>query len=343
MNPLVPGFGLIFLAAVCGGAFALPLRIRRRYAVENTMVVAMGFATLVVPTIAVAFVLPAWPQAIAAGGPIVFAVMAMGFGWGCGSVTFAMGVSTLGLGLGYPIIMGLSTVIGSVIPMLTKWGDIPGPAKAVTILGIAVCVVGVVLIGKAGELRERGGEPAADSKTKPVGREVFIVGLVWCLLSGVLSPCANLGFHFAEPIGKAAETLHVSPLFATLPRWMPMYWGGYLAILIFMGSGLVKNRTYANFAGGGAFRDFLLAIAMGLLHFLAQIPYGMGAHYLGTLGTTVGWVVNIASSIIVAAWLGTLTGEWRKAPNAAFAWRNAGLAVLIAAICILAYANSIKP
>ena len=64
MDPMVPGFGLIFLAAVCGGAFALPLRLRKRFAVENTMLVAFGFATLVFPLIFVSIFVPTWLQAL---------------------------------------------------------------------------------------------------------------------------------------------------------------------------------------------------------------------------------------------------------------------------------------
>jgi L-rhamnose-H+ transport protein len=329
--------------------FALPLRIRKRYGVENTLLVAMGFATIVLPTIFVTIVFPQWPKAISQGGSTVFMVAAMGFGWGCGSVTFAKGINALGLGIGYPVIMGLSTVIGSIIPMATKWSEINPQARICTLIGTLVCLAGVVIIGKAGDLREKssaaaeagGSSEAAKTAAKAAGA-AFVVGILWCVLSGVLSPCANLGYHFAEPIGTAADNMGVNPLFGTVPRWMPMYWGGYLAILIFMGSALAKNKTVANFSGQFAGRDFLLAIMMGALHFLAQIPYGMGAHFLGSLGTSAGWVVNIASSIVVAAVVGSLTGEWRKASRAAFGWRNAGLAVLILAMFVLGYANSLN-
>ena len=75
---------------------------------------------------------------------------------------------------------------------------------------------------------------------------------------------------------------------------------------------------------------------------MAQIPYGMGDHFLGRLGTSAGWVVNIGFSIIVAAVVGSLSGEWRKASRAAFSWRNAGLAVLLIAMITIGYANALK-
>jgi len=36
MNPQIPGFGLILLAAVAGGAFPFPLRVHYKYEWENT-------------------------------------------------------------------------------------------------------------------------------------------------------------------------------------------------------------------------------------------------------------------------------------------------------------------
>lgn len=67
------------------------------------------------------------------------------------------------------------------------------------------CVAGLNLIGKAGELRERGDAGADDGEAaKKVAKAaggLFLVGILWCVLSGVLSPCANLGFDRAEQSG----------------------------------------------------------------------------------------------------------------------------------------------
>ena len=66
MNSVIPGFGLIFLAAVAGGIFALPLRMQRRYAWENTWFLAFLFALIIIPLTAVTIFLPVWASAVAA-------------------------------------------------------------------------------------------------------------------------------------------------------------------------------------------------------------------------------------------------------------------------------------
>ena len=108
------------------------------------------------------------------------------------------------------------------------------------------------------------------------------------------------------------------------------------------GTKLFKNNTIKNFRGEGARRDLTLAIAMGLLHYLAQAPYGVGAFYLGKLGTTVGWVMSISASLIVANILGAITGEWKNASKPAKNLLVGGIVMVIVAMVCLAYANSLQ-
>jgi L-rhamnose-H+ transport protein len=347
MNPVVPGFALIFLAAVSGGVFAVPLKMRRQYAWENTWLLGFLFALIIIPLVTVNIFLPVWFAAITAVGmKTVLIAVAFGFLWGWGAVTFAIGITSIGLSLGYAIIMGINTVVGSTIPMMRRWGSIPGHAKLVILVGLLVCLIGTAVCGKAGVIREKGtrsemGTGAAFASAGRKAVRVFIIGLLWCVLSGVLSACVNLGFDFANQVSKEALRLGAYPLSATLGPWITVYWGGFLAILIGTGTVMVRQRTWKNYFAPGTARDFGLAILLGCFNFLAQIPYGMGAYYLGRLGTTVGWVVNIASSLLVANAFGFLTGEWKIAPKSSIKALYGGLAVLVLSMIILAYGNSL--
>jgi L-rhamnose-proton symport protein (RhaT) len=347
MNSLVSGFGLILFAALAGGAFAVPLKMRRRYEWENTWLLGFFFALIVIPLATVTVFLPVWWQAVANSGFKTLAIaVAFGFLWGWGAVTFAIGINAIGLSLGYAIIMGLSTAVGSIIPMARRWGVISGDAKAVILVGILACVGGVAVCGRAGMLRERTPEPdSASAKKLSAGQktaaQLFMAGVLWCVLSGFLSACANLGFDFANRVAQEASNLGAGPLSASIGRWLPMYWGGFLAILIGTGSTLVKKGTWRKYVAPGTARDFVLAILLGLGNFLAQIPYGMGAHFLGELGTSVGWAINIALSLLVANMFGFVTGEWKTAPRSSIRMLYVGLLVLIIAMVILGYGNSL--
>jgi len=352
---LVPGFAFILLAAVAGGAFGLQYRVMRLYTVENTSLISLFFATIVVPLIAAHFLLPGWTGAIReVGWAQNLLIFSFGFGWGLGAITYAYGFNILGMALAAAIIKGITITIGSGWPLIRRWQDVEPLPKAVTIGGLLILLLGTLLAGLAGVWRDR--ELTAKSRStdhrpedelptvpKPTG-SVFAFGLLMVLLSGVLSSCANLGYDYAAPLEKAmgGELLWK----ATLIRWMPMYWGGMTALIIFMGGGLLRTGAWRIYFMPGSARDFAIASTMGVVHFLAQIPYGIGAYYLdragrAELGTTVGWGVNIGMALIVASAIGFATGEWVGVSPKTTNTLRAGILVLLAAIGALAYANSL--
>src|SRR5205807_2177005 len=128
----------------------------------------------------------------------------------------------------------------------------------VILLGIGICVLGVAVCGKAGIMRDRA--EASTSETK--GQSKFVAGLVLCIASGLLSAGQNLAFDFSEPIGREAAQMGINPLFATLPRWLPIFWGGYAAIFISLLSKMIKDGTYKRYTEPGAGRDFGFAVGM---------------------------------------------------------------------------------
>jgi L-rhamnose-H+ transport protein len=355
-STILIGFGFILIAAVAGGAFGLQYRVMRKYTVENTSLISLFFATIVVPLIAAQILLPGWTDAIAeVGWSQNLLVFAFGFGWGLGAITYAYGFNILGMALAAAIIKGITIAIGSGWPLARRW-EIVGPeVKTVTLLGLGILLVGTTLAGVAGVWREKEltgkhthdpDRPEEHLSTIPKQhRGLFLVGLLMVLISGVLSSFANLGYDYARPLEQAmGSDLHWK---ATLIRWMPMYWGGITALIIFMGGGMIRNGAWRNYFSPGTLRDFLIASSMGVVHFLAQIPYGIGAYYLdkagrADLGTTVGWGANIGMALIVAASIGFATGEWVGVSRRSVRTLLAGIAVLIFAICILAYANSLQ-
>jgi L-rhamnose-H+ transport protein len=350
------GFGFILIAAIAGGAFGLQYRVMRKYSVENTSLLSMFFATIVVPLIAAHYLLPGWTQAIReVGWQQNLLVFAFGFGWGIGAITYAYGFNILGMALAAAIIKGIAIAIGSGWPLVRRWEIVGQDAKTATLTGLGVLMVGTVLAGIAGVWRERelAGKRSLDPhrpeehlSTIPKPRKgLFALGLTMVLISGVLSACAALGYDYAGPLEEAmGGDLYWK---ATLIRWMPMYWGGITALIIFMGGGMLRNGAWRNYFAPGTLHDFLISSTMGGVHFLAQIPYGIGAYYLNKagradLGTTVGWGANIGMALIVAASIGFAAGEWAGVSRGAVRTLQVGILVLISAIAMLAYATSLQ-
>jgi L-rhamnose-H+ transport protein len=354
MHGMAIGFALILFSAVCGGVFAVPIKLKRRYELENLYVVAAFVTMIALPLLLAPFFLPHWTRAIAEVGPaVIWRGLGFGFAWGMGATTFGYGISMVGLSLGYAVIMGINTAVGSMLPFVVQSHEsLFRPSGAYILLGVAGCMLGVVICSIAGRMRDQRAvntAPAAASsgngtvpgyESKPPRRK-FVLGLILCIFSGVMSACANLGFTFTAQVGVAAVRLGAAPWIAGLGSWMLVYWGGFTATLLWFGGQQLGKGTWRKNFGEGAFHDFRLAIVMGVLWFLAMIPYGMGAYYLGKLGTSAGWGISIAASLIVANALGFFTGEWKHAPATARRVLFAGLAVLIVAMACLAKGNSL--
>ena len=337
MTSLLIGVSLIFVSSLTGGVFAFPLRVRRRYGVEHMWCLAFFIGYIVLPHVAVQVACPRWASAIAEEPDVAVVAVLFGLGWGLATVCFAHGISRVGVSLGYAIIMGLATAGGALIPLARRWSGLSASAAATVLIGIALCVAGVAVCGHAGILRERGTSPSA----RLAGARGILFGLLLCVLSGLLSACANLGFEFAEPLAATLVAREENALAASIVRWLPVYWGGFATVLIYSSIPMSSGRSWHLYVGPGAARDLALALLMGLLLSLTQIPYGMGAGFLGRLGTSVGWAINITASLLVANMLGVVLGEWRQAGRAAKLWLVRGLVVIVVAMGVLAVGNAL--
>jgi len=346
------GFFIILIAAVCGGAFGLQYTILKRYTVDNAALLSLSIATIVVPLIAVNILLPGWTLALRdAGLTTNLIVFGFGFGWGLGAFTYAFAFNLLGMALAAAIIKGLTIALGAGVPLLRAWDSVSAGARLYTIIGIGILLVGTVFSGRAGILREREAEAKRQGEEHPSlesvgkGKNLFLLGFIMCLLSGLLSAFVNLGYDYGNALEAAmkARMGNVDLTWkATLIRWMPMYWGGITAMLLTTGIRMLRNGTWRNYFGPGSRRDFALASSMGIVHFMAQIPYGVGAYYLGRLGTTVGWGANIGMALVVAATLGFITGEWKGVSRKALNPLLIGIAVIFLALFVLGYANTLQ-
>lgn len=336
MQSSIFGFFLVFVAAIAGGALAVPLKKRRKFELENIYIPSTLVMMVILPFIMAATVVPHWAEAISASGAhTVWSGVAYGFGWGVGAILFGYGVTLAGMSVGYATIMGINTAIGSILPFFVKSSaDLDTRGGIVILAGIVGCVAGVGICGRAGFLREKREELVAQ------GKRGFGPALLVCIASGLLSACANLGFAFTSHVGEEAQRFGASPVFSTLASWMPVFWGAAASLLLWFGGLQIRRGTWRNNFGSSAVFDWSNGCLMGIIWFVGTIPYGMGAYYLGRLGTSVGWAMNIAFSLVVANIFGFWTREWSGAPIRALRMLYIGLSVLIASIVTLAVGSS---
>lgn len=265
---------------------------------------------------------------------ILLKVLPFGFGWEIGSVLFGLGVTMLGLGLGYGIILGIIATVGSLLPFV-----ILHPGRIWTFQGYALFGgMFLVIAGTAfcaGRMRERSTAPEAGG-TRPA----FVVGLIICILAGVFSAMLNFGFAFGTPMQQQAIAAGIPRAMAANALWAVILTAGFVANGAYSAYLLTKNRTWHLFAPESASVAYWLGGSlMGVLCFGSFVVYGMGAIALGPLGAIVGWPLLMSMSLMTANAWGYFTGEWQGASRRSYLYSLAGVAVLIVAIVVISFGN----
>ena len=156
-----------FIGGFASGSFYIPYKKVKGWAWESYWIVGGLFSWLIVPPIAAYLTIPNFAEIIktTAGITIGFTYL-FGVLWGIGGLTYGLGVRYLGVSLGSSIILGLCMVFGALIPSI-YYNFFPAEGKDTfsmlissswgkTILaGLAVCVLGITLSGKAGMMKEK--------------------------------------------------------------------------------------------------------------------------------------------------------------------------------------------
>lgn len=189
-------FGVLFhfIGGFASGSFYIPYKKVRGWAWETYWIVGGLFSWLIMPPLAAWLTIPNFSAIIAgASGSTLFYTYLFGLLWGIGGLTYGLGVRYLGVSLGSSIILGITMVLGSMVPSFyfqffpqqgkDTIGDIVGSTWGLTVLtGMVVCVAGIVLCGKAGIMKERqlkaGGQPASQPKPVPQLRTVPVTATV---------------------------------------------------------------------------------------------------------------------------------------------------------------------
>lgn len=367
-------------------------------------------------------------------------VVLFGFGWGCGSVTFGLGIEIVGASLGFAIILGLTAALGSVIPLVVLTPkDIDTPAGFGDFISLFLAAVGLAMLGRAGMLREaaktargsfdeaamlvedgkaagstrlagahlldadntdrwdqgavaraRAGRTLNSGSTRKVDdvdgvlepadsvkKPPFLVGLLICLASGVLSPMLNLALAFGSDIAHRAQTVGgASEAMASNAVWAIAVLSGAVANLVYCSYLLTSKGTWWRFCAHpsmdpeqeddeeetssgrttergccrmckrletrqGSAVAWAWPLVMGLAWFGGTALYGIGASLMGELGKVLGWPVFITVMVLTGNVCGILAGEWDGAPRSAVLWLSAGLITLVASAAVVGAGSAI--
>src|SRR5215204_2395497 len=156
-----------FIGGFASGSFYIPYKKVKGWHWESYWIVGGLFSWLIMPPLAAWLTIPGFTEIIKETSVSTLAFTYMfGVLWGIGGLTYGLGVRYLGVSLGSSIILGLCMVFGSLIPSIYyNFSPVEGKDTfnamitsdwGLTVLaGLLVCVIGIIICGKAGMMKEK--------------------------------------------------------------------------------------------------------------------------------------------------------------------------------------------
>jgi L-rhamnose-H+ transport protein len=128
----------------------------------------------------------------------------MGIGYGIGGTAFNISIRYIGFSLTYSIAVGLSSILGTIVPPLVRGQAamiLAHPGSQWGMSGLVAGALGIAICGAAGRMKERHLESASGRR----GEFSLFKGLVLSLVAGVFSAAYGLALEVTAPIADLTE------------------------------------------------------------------------------------------------------------------------------------------
>jgi len=351
-----------FIGGFASGSFYIPYKKVKGWAWESFWIVGGLFSWLIVPPIAAWLTVPHFGDIIAStSGGVIAMTYIFGLLWGIGGLTYGLGVRYLGVSLGSTIILGLCSVFGALVPAVYyefapkegkdsvgilashQWGQL-------VLLGILICVIGIIICGRAGTLKERDlakeGNANVDNKDYKFG-----LGIVVAIISGVLSACFAFGIDAGADMANVANNAwrlsqHITDgqnfLYKNNVTYVVILWGGLTTNFVWCMILNARNKTFGDYTNPKTplLKNYIFSALAGTTWFLQFFFYGMGESKLGNGASS--WILHMAFIILIANAWGLVLKEWKGVSKKAKSVLVAGILTIILSVVLVGYGNNLK-
>lgn len=379
-----PFIGVLYhwIGGLASASCYLPFRWVRRWSWETSWLVQGLFSFLLAPVLIALLLVPGVGSILRHTSHETLAITFIwGLLWGVGGLTFGLSIRYLGIALGYAIALGLTAAFGTLMPPLFA-GEMPAlvhhvPGQVI-LIGIAVCLAGIVLSGMAGWAKEQ--ELSTEEKEKTIAEFNFPKGILVAVFAGLMSACFAYGLATGKPIGnmtKAVLAAHGgAPEWQNLPILIVILLGGLTTNMIWCIVLMARNGSArqlfakAGFTSGniaaatrpdaepepGILADpvvqeniasqqpgkllfnYLLCASVGIMWYLQFFFYSIGQTKMGKYDFS-SWTLHMASIIIFSTLWGIWLKEWSGVSRKAKILVGLGLAVLVLSTVLVGYGN----
>ena len=348
-NPLL-GVGLHAVGGFFAATCYTPQKRVRAWSWQTYWLAQASFCWFLLPILGAALTIPELGAVLAeAPREAMRNSFLLGAAYGIGGTAFGLAIRHIGFSLTYAIAVGLSSVLGTLVPPLVKgtFGDILAKSgSGWVVAGVVVGTVGIAACGWAGrlkelDLRDRQGGPAAFNLTK---------GLILSILAGLLSAVYGFALDAGEPIAKVAAR-HGAGVFEGNITYIFSNTGAFLTTAAYCVYLALKQWTFGEFVGrppvtaeaGAPTRpplilNYVLSTVTGLFWYGQFFFYNLGHVRMGTFKFS-SWAIHMIMLVLLSGLVGVAFREWRGCRRRTHLAITAALLVLVVAVLLLTYGN----
>jgi len=328
------GILLIAIGSLGAASFYVPFKKVKHWSWESYWIMQGVAAWLIAPWVfALVAISPGTLMEIIGETPSKTKWLVMMFGalWGVGGLTFGLSIRYMGIALGQSIVLGLCAALGTLIPAIISGGNLFADRTGILmVIGVAVALAGIAIIGYAGALKNRG--LTEEQRKEAVKDFALKKGILIAILSGVMSASFAFGLQAGMPLEELAAAKGTNSLYVSNPSLIFILLGGFFTNLVYCVYLNIKNKTYKDYytvSAGVFMNNVAFTFLAGFLWFLQFHFYGMGKSQVPEAMQAFSWSILMSLNIAMANIWGLFLKEWKGVSKKTMMVLLIGILILI--------------
>lgn len=341
-NPLL-GVGLHSIGAIFAATCYTPQAKVRGWSWQTYWITQAAFCWFILPIVGAWLTIPDLMAVLreAPSGAMRNSFL-LGMAYGIGGTAFGISIRYIGFSLTYAVAVGLSSVLGTLIPPLVKGtlgGLLSQAGSSLVFAGIAVGALGIAAAGWAGRLKEKDLAAADQRGTFSLGK-----GLLLSLLAGVFSAVYGFALEAGVPIAEVASA-HGAGVFRGNVVYIFANTGAFLTTGVYCLVLHARNRTFREHLAPtpapempSLALNYVLAIVTGVFWYGQFFFYNLGHVRMGAYAFT-SWAIHMIMLVLISNVVGIAMREWRACRRPTRTTLTVAMLVLVTAVLLLTYGN----
>lgn len=365
MNPLASSIAFHAVGAACAAFCYAPQKRVRGWSWQTFWLAQAAFCWVLLPVLGAFLTVPDYLGVLReAPRGAMLAACVLGAAYGVGGTAFGIALRHVGFSITYAMAIGISTVVGTGYAIAkgdTGLADaavhirefLAKDGSAWVIAAIAAGVAGIVCCGLAGRAKER---ELAVPGTAGAAERSMVVGLLLCVVAGVLSAVYGISLAEGAPIAKLAaahaagrtllgidaETFSSNAIYPFSNAGAFLTTAAYCLHLHRRQGTLGELTSVPSEAGDtGLGWNWSMALLTGCLWYGQFFFYGFGHHFIMKVKgfEQTCWAIHMILLILLGTVAGVLFKEWRGTSLRTRSLLAAAIALLSLGMVLLGYGN----